>query len=85
MTKIRADGMEIQVEMVSPIRQPRGLHIVMEDSRPFDQIAQDFSGHQQLEVVSDQNDGVTTYTGYTEITSMYRRGDEVTVVLEKGD
>lgn len=83
MTKIRANDFEATVEMVSPVREPRGLHIVLEDNRPFAEIAKDFEGHDRLEMTNDLYDGVTIYEGYTRITSMYRRGDSLTLVLAK--
>lgn len=83
MRKIRANEFEASVEMVSPVREPKGLCIVLEDERDLLEIAQDFSGHNRLEVVEDHHDGVMVYEGYTRITSMYRRGDSVTLVLGK--
>lgn len=83
MMKIKAENLESVVEMVSPIREPRGLHIVLDDEREFADIAKDFSGHARLEVLSDEQDGITIYDGYVRITSMYRRGSSVTLVLEK--
>lgn len=85
MTKIRAKDFEMNVEMVSPIREPRGLHIVLEDERTLADIATAFSGHDRLEVTSTLHDGVTIYEGYTDITSLYRRGSSVTLVLEKAE
>lgn len=83
MKKIRANEFEASVEMVSPVREPKGIHIVLEDARDLLEIAQDFSGHSRLEVVDSHHDGVMIYEGYTQITSMYRRGDAVTLVLGK--
>lgn len=83
MKKIRANDIEISVEMVSPIREPKGVCIVLDDERDLLAIAQDFSGHEKLEVADDYQDGVTVYKGYTQITSMYRRGSTVTLVLGK--
>lgn len=83
MTKIRANDFESVVKMVSPIRDPKGLCIVLEDERDLLEIAQGFSGHSRLEVVDSSHDGVTIYEGYTRLTSMYRRGDTVTLVLGK--
>ena len=83
MTKIRANDFEASVEMVSPIRDPKGICIVLEDKRNLVEIAQEFSGHNRLEVVENDFDYVTIYEGYTRITSMYCRGDAVTLVLAK--
>lgn len=83
MKKIRANDIEISVEMVSPIREPKGVCIVLDDERDLLAIAQDFSGHEKLEVADEYQDGVTVYEDYTQITSMYRRGSTVTLVLGK--
>lgn len=83
MTKIRANDFEAIVEMVSPIREPRGICIVLEDGRDLVEIAQEFSGHSRIEVVESSHDGVMIYEGYTRITSIYCRGDAVTIVLAK--
>lgn len=85
MKKIMANEFESSVEMVSPVREPKGLCIVLDDERDLLEIAQDFSGHSRLEVVDSHHDGVTIYEGYTQITSMYRRGDTVTLVLGKSE
>ena len=84
MTKVRSEGLETTVEMVSPVREPKGICIVLEDERDLLEIANEFSGHSRLEVVNSFHDGVTVYEGYTKITSMYRRGESVTLVLGKG-
>lgn len=83
MTKIRANDFEASVDMVSPIRDPKGICIVLEDARNLVEIAQEFSGHNRLEVVENDQDCVTIYEGYTRITSIYCRGDVVTLVLAK--
>lgn len=83
MKKIRANDVEISVEMVSPIREPKGICIVLEDERDLLEIAQELSGHSKLEVLDSNIDGVMVYEGYTHITSMYRKGDAVTIVLAK--
>lgn len=83
MTKIRANDFEAIVEMVSPIREPKGVCIVLVDGRNLVEIAQEFSGHSKLEVVENDQDCVTIFEGYTRITSIYSRGDAVTLVLAK--
>lgn len=83
MTKIKANEFETTVEMVSPIRAPKGMCIVLEDDRDLLAIAQDFSGHEKIEVTDDYQDCVTVYEGYTQITSMYRMGGTVTLVIGK--
>lgn len=83
MTKIKANDFEASVVMVSPIREPKGICVVLEDERDLVEIAQDFSGHNRFEVVENDQDCVTIYEGYMKLTSMYRRGDLVTLVLGK--
>lgn len=83
MKKLRANELEISVEMVSPIREPKGICVVMHDERDLLEIAQEISGQSRLEVVDEYLDGVMVYEGYTKITSMYRRGETVTIVLSK--
>lgn len=83
MKKIKANEFEATVEMVSPIREPKGMCIVLDDDRDLLAIAQDFSGHEKMEVTDKYEDCVTVYEGYTRITSMYRRGESVTIVLGK--
>lgn len=83
MKKIRGNELEISVEMVSPVREPKGICVVLDDERDLLEIAKDLSGHSRLEVVDSHHDGVMLYEGYTQITSMYRRGETVTVVLSK--
>lgn len=83
MKKLRANELEINVEMVSPIREPKGICVVMNDERDLLDIAQEISGHNRLEVADEYLDGVMVYEGYTKITSMYRRGESVTIVLAK--
>lgn len=83
MAKVKANEFEAIVVMVSPIREPKGMCIVLEDDRDLLAIAQDFSGHEMFEVAEDYQDCVTVYQGYTQITSMYRRNGTVTLVLGK--
>lgn len=83
MMNVKAGTFETKVSVISPVRQPQGLCIVVDDARDLLQIGQEFSGHQQLEVRSVTHDGVTIYTGYSKITSMYRNGNRVTIVLGK--
>lgn len=83
MKKIRANEFEATVEMVSPIREPKGMCIVLDDDRDLLEIAKDFSGHEKFEVTDKYEDCVTVYEGYTQITSMYRRGGTVTLVIGK--
>lgn len=84
MMNVKAGTFETKVRVISPIRQPQGLCIVVDDERDLLQIAQEFSGHEQLEVRSETHDGVTIYTGYRQITSMYKTEGKVTIVLGKG-